>query len=380
MKPLESVTVLEFCQYLSGPSATLRLADLGARVIKVERKQHGDGCRNLTIANATVDEQSLLFKTINRNKQSFEVDLKSEEDLEKVKRLIGRADVLVENFRPGIMNKLGLDYETLKKTHKKLVYASISGYGDSEQFRNTPGQDLLVQSMTGATQLNGNDDMPPTPFGLAIADILSGNHLVQGILSALFHQQRTGEGSLVEVSMVESMIDLQFEVLTTYLNNGQKPVERSNFNNAHAYIGAPYGIYQTQDGFIALAMCDLMLLGKLIECSELLAFSDNQLLFTERDNIKAILAKHLVKNTSQHWLSILKQEDIWCAPVYDWKTMFSQPGFQSLELTQNIETPNKSTFSTTRCPIRINGKILLSDIDAPKLGQDNASIDRWLEK
>ncbi|GAL27258.1 L-carnitine dehydratase/bile acid-inducible protein F [Vibrio variabilis] len=237
--PLEGTLVLDFAQFLAAPSAALRLADLGARVIKIERPGVGDLCRQLTISNLTSGGQSGVFQTINRNKESYTADLKDPKDLAKVKTLIEQADVMIENFRPGVMAKLGLDYQSVKAINPKIVYATVTGYGSEGPWKGKPGQDLLAQSISGLVHLNGNADQPPMPFGLAVSDMVTGAHLVQGILAGLFKVAMKGQGCLVEVSLLESTLDFQFEVVTTYLNDGNQLPKRSAINNAHAYLGAP---------------------------------------------------------------------------------------------------------------------------------------------
>src|SRR5439155_5236408 len=212
MKPLEGLTVLEFAQYMAGPSAGLRLADLGARVIKIERPKGGEGGRQLAIKNLFIDGDSLVFHTINRNKESFAADLKSPQDLGTVRRLIVRADVVTHNFRPGVMEKIGLDWATVRQLNPRIVYAEVTGYGSEGPWKNKPGQDLLVQALSGLAWLSGNADQGPVPMGLAVVDILCGSHLVQGILAALVRRGKTGKGAYVQVSLLESILDFQFEV------------------------------------------------------------------------------------------------------------------------------------------------------------------------
>ena len=289
MKPLEGLLVLDLSQFLAGPAASLRLADLGARVVKVERPDGGDLCRQLYISNLELDGDSTLFHSINRNKESFAVDLKNPKERERFWLLLQRADVMIHNFRPGVIEKLGLDYATVSARNPRLVYGEVSGYGKGGPWRNKPGQDLLVQSLSGLPWLNGDADQPPVPFGLAVADLYAGAHLAQGILACLVRRGTTGRGGRVEISLLESVLDFQFEVLTTYLNDGGKLPQRSAINNAHAYLGAPYGIYGTKDGYLALAMGSLMELAKLLACPALLAYSDPHSLFTQRDEIKQIL-------------------------------------------------------------------------------------------
>ena len=279
--PLEGLVVLEFSQYLSGPSAGLRLADLGARVIKIERPINGDAGRKLAIKNIWVDDNSLLFHTINRNKESFTADLKNAADAAVVKQLVTKADVLIHNFRPGVMEKTGFGYESVKQINPRIIYAAISGYGNKGPWKNKPGQDLLLQSMTGLAFTTGNGTNGPVPFGVSIADILCGAQLVQGILGALIRRQKRGKGALIEVSLLETMLDFQFELLTTYYTNHKQP-QRSKINNGHPLLSAPYGIYKTADGYLALAMMDIKILANAIKCFGLLDFTQEQAFIRER--------------------------------------------------------------------------------------------------
>ncbi|UQZ86882.1 Formyl-coenzyme A transferase [Paenibacillus konkukensis] len=374
MRPLEGTVVLEFCQFLSGPSAGLRLADLGARVIKIERPDTGDLCRQLYIGNLDYNGESALFQTINRNKESYSADLKHPGQLQDIKRLIGQADVLIENFRPGTMEKLGLDYESVKAINPRIVYASVTGYGKEGPWRDKPGQDLLVQSLSGLVWLNGDSDQPPLPFGLAVADILAGAHLVQGILACLVRRGRSGEGGLVEVSLLESLLDFQFEVFTTYLNDGGRPPQRSSINGAHAYLGAPYGIYETQDGYIALAMGSVLKLGELLGCRELSAFADPKEWFARRDEIKTILAAHLRSRPTREWLALLESADYWCSDVLTWEQLTEHEAFKALDMLQVTRASGGTAFKTTCCPIRMNGIRLKSPKGAPRVGEDSRKI------
>ena len=373
MKPLKDILVIDLSQFLSAPSATLRLADLGARVIKVERPT-GDICRKLYVSNVSMNEESSLFIAINRNKESFQADLKNEVEKQRVLKLIAKADVLVHNFRPGVIERLGLDYETIKKINPEIVYGNISGYGDEGPWKSKPGQDLLAQSLSGLTWLNGNEGSGPNPVGIAIADILSGSHLVQGILAALIKKGKTGVGSKVSVSMLESIIDFQFESITTFYHDGGEPTVRPKSNSAHAYLGAPYGVYKTQDGYLALAMASIPVLGELIGCDEFANYQAPASWFTKRDEIKVILANKLNTNTTEHWLSILEPADIWCANVMDWETLFNQDGFKALDMIQDVIMGDGYKYKTTRCPIKIDGEYFTSSLGSPILGEHTGRI------
>jgi CoA:oxalate CoA-transferase len=378
MKPLSGLLIVDFSQFLAGPSASLRMADMGARVIKIERPGSGDLCRQLYISNLSLDGDSTLFHSINRNKQSFAADLKNPEDLAQIRKLLTRADVMIQNFRPGVIEKIGLGYDAVRQINPRLVYGEVSGYGSTGPWRDKPGQDLLVQSLSGLPYLNGDAAQPPVPFGLAVADMMAGAHLVQGVLAALVRRGVTGLGAKVEVSLLESVLDLQFEVLTTYLNDGGKSPERSAVNNAHAYLGAPYGIYATADGYIALAMGSILRLGELLDCPALAVYTDPALLFDRRDEIKSILVAHLRQQATHHWLSILEPADVWCSDVLSWDRLFAHEAFRALEMIQHVDgRPGSATGSamrTTRCPIRIDGELLTSSVAAPRIGEHNRII------
>lgn len=373
--PLAGLLVLDFSQFLAGPSAALRLADMGATVIKIERPQSGDLCRQLYISNLEIDGDSTLFHTINRNKRSYAADLKNPADLARVRKLIARADVMIENFRPGVMDRIGLGYEKVKEINAGLVYGSVTGYGPKGPWVDLPGQDLLAQSRSGLVWLSGDHEQGPVPIGLALADILTGAHLVQGLLAALVRRGISGMGTRVEVSLLESAIDFQFEVLTTHLNDGGKLPKRSKVNSAHAYLGAPYGIYETSDGHLALAMGSLKTLAEALDCPGLQEFNDKNQAFEQRDAIKAILATHLKTHPTQHWLDRLVPADYWCAPVMNWNELIEHDGFRVLDMLQEVARESGAKVRTTRCPIRFDGKRPESPRAAPKVGEHNA----WVE-
>ena len=379
MRPLDGLLVVDFSQFLSGPSASLRMADLGARVIKIERPGAGDLCRQLYISNLSLDGDSTLFHSINRNKQSFAADLKNPGDLAQLRKLLGRADVMIQNFRPGVMERAGLGCEAVRAFNPRLVYGEVTGYGTRGPWVNKPGQDLLVQALSGLPYLNGDATQPPVPFGLAVADMMAGAHLVQGILAALVRRGVTRQGARVEVSLLESVLDLQFEVLTTYLNDGGKAPERSSVNNAHAYLGAPYGIYETADGFLALAMGPVPRLGELLACPALGTYTNPAHLFEQRDEIKSILVHHLKAESTAHWLAILEPADVWCADVLTWDRLFAHDAFKALDMVQDIArkataTEKAVTMRTTRCPIRIDGELLTGGLPAPRVGEHTTTL------
>lgn len=372
MRPLEGVVVLEFCQFLAGPSAGLKLADLGARVIKIERPVKGEACRQLSIKDLFVDENSLLFHTINRNKDSFAADLKNPDDLELVKKLIAKADIMTHNFRPGVMDKIGLAFADAIAINPKIIYGVVSGYGDEGPWAKKPGQDLLVQSLSGLAWLSGKKSQGPVPFGLSVADIMCGNHLVQGLLAALLKRAKTNKGVLVEVSLIESILDVQFEAITSYLNDGGKLQERGDVaGSAHAFLSAPYGVYKTQDGYLSLAMGDLMYISALLEVN-LEKYKEKHLWFEFRDEIRTLLSDRLAQKTTDHWLQLLQEKGVWCGKVLNYQDL-DQIDF-GMPMKQTIENSDNKKIVTTRSPIQLDGEILMSRKAAPKVGEHNKII------
>jgi CoA:oxalate CoA-transferase len=374
--PLSGLLVLDFSQFLAGPSATLRLADMGATVIKIERPDTGDLCRQLYISDLQIDGDSTLFHTINRNKRSYAADLKTPGDLRAIRHLITKADVMVENFRPGVMRRIGLDYDVVRALNPRLIYGSVTGYGPEGPWVNFPGQDLLAQSLSGLVWLSGDRNQGPIPMGLAIADILTGAHLVQGLLAALIQRGNTNQGALVEVSLLESIVDFQFEVLTTYLNDGGRAPQRSSVNNAHAYLGAPYGIYATADGHLAVAMGSLTTLAQALDCPALSGFDQAKNAFAKRDEIKAVLASHLSQQSTAHWLERLRAVDYWCAPVLHWHELLEHEAFRCLDMLQTVRRDRGGEIRTTRCPIRFDRVRPESPRAAPRIGEHNDWVNR----
>ncbi|MEP0324885.1 CaiB/BaiF CoA transferase family protein [Bauldia litoralis] len=373
--PLQGLVVVDMSQFLSGPYCSLRLSDLGARVIKIERPDGGDLSRRLYLSDTEIGGDSTIFHAINRGKESLAIDLKNPDDLAVLKRLLASADVLMQNFRPGVAARLGIDYETVRTINPRLVYASISGYGDEGPWVKRPGQDLLAQARSGVMWLNGDEGQGPVPFGLAVADMLAGAALAQGILAALVRRGITGKGSHVETSLLEALVDYQFEVLTTFLNDGRRLPKRSSFRSAHAYLSAPYGVYPASDGFMAIAMTPLGKLADLLELDELAPYRDTPATwFTARDEIKAIIARRIETRTIDEWLAILEPADIWCAKVLDWNELLASDGFKALDMLQTVEREDDVSIETTRSPLRIDGVRARVTRAAPLVGEHSDAI------
>lgn len=370
--PLDGILVLDFSQFLAGPVAAMRLADLGARVIKIERPVTGDIGRTLAFAGRMADGDTISFHAMNRNKQSVTADLKNPDDLAYVRRLVAQADVVIQNFRPGVMERIGLDYATVSRDHPGIVYASATGYGDSGPWKDRPGQDLLAQSVSGLPWLNGSRGDGPVPVGVSIADHLMSCHIAQGVSALLVRRFRTGQGGHAETSLLEAMLDLQFELLSTKLNDDSITVERHGPHSAHAFLAAPYGTYPTTDGYLALAMNPIPHIGRLLGMPELEAMTDPREAWDRQTYIEQLLADTFATDTTDHWLGLLDAGDVWCAPVLTLEQLIEHEGFAAIGMTQQVTRERGGagvTLTTTRSPIRIDGQVLRSSVAAPHLGE-----------
>jgi CoA:oxalate CoA-transferase len=381
IRPLDGILVLDFSQFLAGPVAAMRLADLGARVIKIERPQTGDIGRTLAFAGRVADGDTISFHAMNRNKEGITADLKDAGDLDRVKQLVAQADVIIQNFRPGVMERIGLDYESVRAINPRIVYGSATGYGDDGPWKDRPGQDLLAQSISGIPWLSGSHEDGPVPVGLSIADHLTSCHIAQGVTALLLRRERTGLGGHAQTSLLEAMLDLQFELLSTHLNDNTVSVTRGGRHSGHAFLAAPYGTYPTSDGYLAVAMNPLPKLGELLGLVELVDLPDPADAWVQQERVEELLADRFATQSTQHWLDILDSSDVWCAPVLTLEQLVQHDGFAAIKMTQQITRAAGDTLdgdqlelATTRSPIRIDGQVLTSTRPAPRLGQHNAAV------
>ncbi|WP_339860008.1 CoA transferase [Thalassospira alkalitolerans] len=369
--PLEGLKVLDFSQFLAGPYCALKLADLGADVVKVERTGLGDLSRYLYLTDTKIGGESTIFHAINRNKRSVAVDLKSDEDKARLQQLVAEADVILQNFRPGVMERLGFGYEAVKKINPTVVYGTVTGYGAEGPWVDLPGQDLLAQARSGVMWLSGGQDDGPVAMGLPVADVLAGSALAHGVLALLYRRATKEIGGYVETSLIEVLADLQFELLTTWFNDGHRTPKRSKNNPAHAYLAAPYGVYETADGYIAIAMGKLDLLAEITGLVSDIADLDA---FKQRDKIKAALATRLKTLPSANWMEKFVANDIWAAPVMDWDGVIDSGILQTLDMVQDIRRGDVE-MKTTKLPLRIDGIRPASSRAAPELGDANELLE-----
>lgn len=369
--PLEGLKVLDFSQFLAGPYCALKLADLGADVVKVERTGLGDLSRYLYLTDTKIGGESTIFHAINRNKRSVAVDLKSDEDKARLQQLVAEADVILQNFRPGVMERLGFGYEAVKKINPTVVYGTVTGYGAEGPWVDLPGQDLLAQARSGVMWLSGGQDDGPVAMGLPVADVLAGSALAHGVLALLYRRATKEIGGYVETSLIEVLADLQFELLTTWFNDGHRTPKRSKNNPAHAYLAAPYGVYETADGYIAIAMGKLDLLAEITDLVSDIAGLDA---FKQRDKIKTALATRLKTLPSANWMEKFVANDIWAAPVMDWDGVIDSGILQTLDMVQDIRRGDVE-MKTTKLPLRIDGIRPASSRAAPELGDANELLE-----
>jgi crotonobetainyl-CoA:carnitine CoA-transferase CaiB-like acyl-CoA transferase len=373
---LEHIKVLDFTQLLQGPYATQMMGDLGADIIKIEKAGSGDLYRSMTFFNEWIgDGESPCFLAWNRNKRSLAINLKDPEAREIILKLAENADVVVENFRPGVMAKLGLGYDDLKKVNPGIVYCSATGWGPDGPYAKRPGQDLLVQGLTGAALASGKKSDGPVAIGTAVSDQLGALHIVYSVLAALIHKQRTGEGQEIQVNLLQSVLAFEMQDFFTVQNMGRS-FERPESGIAHPGNGAPFGIYPTKDGHISIAMSPWKKIVEATGDEALLEYDDPQTLYDKRDEIYYALAARTVRKTTDEWLEIMLALDIWCAPVLEQKDVADDPQVKHLEAFTEIEHPKAGKIKVTNIPFRMSGTPGSIRRPAPLIGQHSEEILR----
>lgn len=371
---LEGVKVLDFSQLLQGPFATQMMGDLGADVIKVERNGSGDLYRGMTFFNQWIaGDESPCFMAWNRNKRSLAIDIKSPQGKEIIYKLAKDADVLVENFRPGVMERLGYGYEDLKKINPRIIYCSASGWGDDGPYLTRPGQDLLVQSVSGAIMTSGKNSDGPVAIGTALCDQVNGLNSVYAILAALYYREKTGKGQQIKTNLLSSAIAFQMQDYFTIQNLGQT-FERPESKIGHPGNGAPFGMYETSDGYLTIAMSPWPKLVKALGDESLMRYNDLQVLFDDRDKIHAIIEAITVTKTTDEWLEIMLGLDLWVAKVNDQKEVEKDPQVIHNDTFIEVDHPKAGKVKVTNIPFTMSetpGHIKRS---SPLIGEHGAEI------
>lgn len=350
--PLDGILVADFTQLAQGPFATMILGDMGADIVKIE-PPGGDWMRNFALSGIYLGGETVSYLAFNRNKRSIGIDLKTPEGLALVRRLCDKADVVIENFRPGVMKKLGIDYDTLKKSNPDIIVVSSSGYGSDGPYVTRPGQDLLAQSMTGFPTVIGRRDDPPTPIAAGIADLTAGFHIVYGTLAALISRMNTGEGQQVEVNLMNSILAAQTDQFTAFLQDGIQP-ERSAAGIANPWTGAPYGLYKCKDGWIAIAMNPLSEVGEVLDIDEFKGDnSKNEI--SKRDDYKRLIDEKTKDWMVNDLLEKMLERDLWVAPVQDYKAVIADPQLNHNEMFVSIPHPTAGSLKTLGIPVKFKG-------------------------
>jgi len=374
---LQDVKIVAFTQFLLGPAGAQYLADLGADVVKIEPPGRGAYERTWAGGNTFVNNVSAFFLLSHRNVRSLTLDLKQPEGQRAARRAAGAADVVVDNFRPGVLDRLGLGYERLRQERPDIIYAVGSGYGSASPYRNLPGQDLLLQAMTGLAAVTGRAGDPPTPAGAAIVDQHAAALLAMGILAALHHRQRTGEGQRIEVTMVQAALDLQTEPVAYYLNGGQ--VKRPGEALGSAFHEAPYGIYRTTDGYLALSLSPIARISEALgNPEELREFLDPAVKFSRREEIRRALGPLLAAMSTAELLMVLREHGVWCAPVNDYEEVFSDPVIAYLDPLLEFEHPQAGKVTVLRHPVRYGAGEPVMRTMPPQLGEHTDEVLREL--
>lgn len=374
--PLAHVTVLDFTALLQGPLATQIFGDLGAEVIKFERPE-GEWMRHWGILASTTHGEIDSFLAFNRNKRSVVADLKDDGTRARILEMAAGADIVVENFRPGVMERLGLGYERFREVNPAIVYACSSGYGQTGPYRGRPGQDMLAQALSGAMYLTGRSDDPPTPCGIGIADEYTGMHLAVAMLAALSHARETGQGQRVEVDLLGCAIAAQQQELTVYLNRDEpREMPRPRRNIGHVGATAPFGVYEASNGYFTMAMFPCPELAKVLGLSWLAAFETTTQMYEHRDEIHERLSAVFTEGTREHWLEILGDGGVWCAAVLTYDDLEADPQVVHKDMFWNVPVgTDGETFRTVASPFVFSETPPRIYRGVPRVGQDTQ--DYW---
>ncbi len=374
MGPLHGTTVLDFTRVLSGPYCTMALGDLGARVIKLEHPGRGDDTRRW--GPPFLGDESAYFLSVNRNKESVAIDFKSPGGREVVERLLATADVVVENFRPGTLDALGLDAASVRARYPKIVYCSISGYGQTGPRREEPGYDAVMQAEGGLMSITGAADGPPYRLGVAIVDIVSGMFAAQGVLAALVARGRAGEGQVVDIGMFDATTALLTYQAGNYFATGESP---GRLGNRHPTI-APYETFATMDGDLALAVGNDALwqtFCRVAELPDLAAdprFETNALRLANYEALKPRLAAVFVTKPRAVWASLLLEAGVPCGAVRSVDEVFQDPQTAAREMMLSVPHATLGSVRVTGVPVKLSGTPGSVRTGPPTLGQHTAAV------
>ncbi len=362
--PLSGIKVLDMTRVLAGPFCTMLLADFGADVIKVETPQ-GDPAR---VAGITGEGENPFFVNINRNKRSIALDLRTEDGKDIVRRLAARADVLVENYRPGVMERMGLGREALQEINPGLIYAAVSGFGKTGPYSHRPAFDFIAQAVSGFMSLNGSEDMDPQRVGIPISDTIAGLYAAFGILAALYRRGRGGRGEEVQVAMVDSLISMFTFASGAFFATGQLPPRNGNDH----MVVAPYGVFHASDGPLAIAPStekNWLNLCRALDMDEVRRdprFATNRDRMRHRRDINRIVAERIAVRTRAEWIELLNREGVPCGPIQNLQEVFSDPQVHHQQMVLVSEQPSG--------PVRMPGFAVKMDKAPARLRRPSPQI------
>ncbi len=372
--PLADILVLDLSRVLAGPYASMMLADLGAEVIKVERPGHGDDTRQW--GPPWAGGESAYYLSVNRNKKSITLNLKSQEGRNIIRDLASQADVLLENFRVGTMEKWGLGYETLRELNPGLIYCAITGYGQSGPYRDRPGYDFIIQAQGGIMSITGPVEGPPMKVGVAIVDITAALFAATSILAALHERERSGQGQYIDIALLDSQVAWLANVASNYLVSGERP---ARYGNAHPNI-VPYEPFPTSDGWIAVGVGNdrqWQRLCALANWDDLAAdgrFATNPQRVEHRDVLVPILQERFQTRTSEEWYAALVEAGIPCAPINYIDQVFSDPQVLARDMFVELPHPTAGTVRLVGSPLKLSRTPVCMEEPPPLLGQHTEEV------
>jgi crotonobetainyl-CoA:carnitine CoA-transferase CaiB-like acyl-CoA transferase len=371
---LEGIKVLDLTRYLAGPYCTMILGDLGAEVVKVEQPTTGDGSRQW--GPPFIHGESAYFLSINRNKKSVTINLRTEKGREIARRMASRYDVLIENYRPGIVQKLGLDYETVRKSNPKLIYCSISGFGQTGPYREKPSYDIVGQAMGGLMSLTGEKNRPPVKIGVAISDIFAGMYAAIAILSALIVRTTQGHGQMIDISLLDGLVSILSHQAGNFLVSGVNP---QRLGSAHPTI-APYQAFKAADSYFVVAVgndtlwqrfCHSLSLSELLSDSR---FATNPDRVQNRNELTKILNTLFKNKPAQDWLSLIEEAGVPCGPVLQLSEVFEDPQVLHRKMVEVIEHPSAGKIKMVGTPLKLSSTPASIRVPPPMLGEHTHDI------
>lgn len=376
--PLSGITVLDLTLALAGPLCTQRLGDMGADIIKIEGPNRPDFTRAAPMRDQYLGGETTTYLSINRNKRSLALDLKHKDGKALFYKLVETADVVIQNFRPGVADRLGVNFEKLRSINPRIVYVSISGYGDTGPMVERPGQDLLVQSFSGTTYNAGLADGLPHPSPIYIVDVAASHNACEAVLAGIIQRDRQGLAVEAKVSLLAAVLEVQIQEITTYFSTGAR-APRGSAPYASTWMEPPYGIYRMADGYMAIAQSSLAAIAAVTGSEELRRLAaarpdpkDGEGLTAWRDQVYPVVASALADRPVEPTVQALHDAGVWCGPVQDYDGLASHP--QSAGLFAEIDHPSAGKIRTLAPAIRFSTQLNPALRPAPRLGADSADV------